>query len=96
MKLATYLLLSILCHGCSALRPDALLAELHHVSHPLAGYPFGPSNEEDALSQLNVLLRWHYGDWYAESGCGYKLEDAGVLGPDLTFTARVGKEWALR
>lgn len=85
-------LVALLATGCSSLLPNAARVEIEHVSHPMAGPPFGPRNEEDALSQLNILVRWQQSAWYAESGLGYKLEDSGMYGPRLTFTARVGRE----
>jgi hypothetical protein len=93
---AVALFLVAMCSAGCAIAPHSVRAELEHVSHPLAGYPFGPADEEDALSQLNVLLKWHQQrGWYTEAGCGYKLMDEGMHGPRLTFTARIGKEFRL-
>lgn len=65
--------------------------ETEHVSHPFAGWPFGPAAEEDALDQVNAILEWHRPEgWYAEAGVGYVIADEGFRGPPLTFTARVG------
>jgi hypothetical protein len=66
--------------------------ELEHVSHPFAGPPFGPRNEEDSLDQLNACLGME-GDFYLEACSGYVIGNGGFFGPRLTFTARVGKRF---
>jgi len=92
MKTAIVLASALLLCACAAVKPDSARAEWEHVSHPLAGPPFGPPSEEDALDQLNLMLHWQRGAWFAESGLGYKLADEGMYGPRLTFTSRVGRE----
>lgn len=82
------LALMLLAGGCSVQRPQVRL-ELEHVSHPLAGWPFGPSTEEDALTQANVMLEWERGRVRVEQGLGYRLMDQGFYGPELTYTGRV-------
>jgi len=91
-KVFTAVAVLSLC-GCASLAPDAVRVEWEHISHPLAGPPFGPTTEEDCLDQLNVALHWQNGAWFVESGLGYKLADAGMYGPKLTFTSRVGREF---
>lgn len=71
--------------GCSSLQ-----VELEHTSHPFAGPPFGPTSEEDSLNTVNVIARRQTGSVYAEMGLGYKTNDGGFHGPELTFTSRVG------
>lgn len=73
--------------GCSSVR-----VEHEHVSHPFAGPPFGPLTEEDSLDTVNVIARKEHGRFYIEAGLGYKVNDGGFHGPDLTFTSRVGVE----
>lgn len=83
--------------GCM-LVPDAARLEVEHVSHPLAGPPFGPANEEDGLSQFNVIGRWQGEQWYIEQGFGLNLEGrngGGFKGPPFTYTGRVGIEFKL-
>lgn len=84
----------LLFTGC-AVMPDKVSAEIEHVSHPLAGPPFGPSNEEDGLSQATLTARWQKGRVYAESGLGYNLQGrngGGFYGDPLTYTGRIGYE----
>jgi hypothetical protein len=79
--------LAIALSGCATVS-----AEWAHTSHPMAGYPFGPSYEEDTLDTLNVIGRHQIGRTYVEMGVGYKLADGGFYGPELTFTSRIGVE----
>lgn len=67
-----------------------IAAEYDHTSHPLAGWPLGEKNEEDALHQVSVLGRCTHGVGYAEIGMGYKIREAGFYGPEMTGTVRVG------
>lgn len=86
------LLTTLALTGCSAM-PDSVGVEIHHVSHPLAGWPISADNTEDGLSQANVIARWQKGRVYAEQGLGYNLQGrdgGGFYGPGLTYTARVG------
>jgi hypothetical protein len=81
--------------GCS-LQPTVYRAELEHVSHPLAGAPFGPKNEEDSLGQATIVARWESGRAYVEHGLGYNLkgrDGGGFYGPSLTYVGRVGFEF---
>jgi hypothetical protein len=75
--------------GC-ALAPTGMYSEYEHVSHPLAGAPFGPENEEDWLDQLNVGAKWERGGAYLHAGIGYVLTDGGFFGPRLTGSIRAG------
>lgn len=77
--------------GCSAMRPTGATVELEHVSHPLAGWPTGPSNEEDGLSQVSGLLEWDIAGFRLQQGLGYKLEQGGFKGPELTYTGRISR-----
>lgn len=84
----------VLLSGCSTVGRVCdeiqINEEYEHVSHPLAGYPFGEAVEEDALHTLNTIGRCSMGRTYIEGGLGYKIRDGGFYGPDLTGTLRVG------
>ena len=82
--------LSSVLLGCASVQPDYLFAEAEHVSHPFAGYPFGPASDEDCLNQQNVGAGWSRGGAYVEQSLGVKLNDCGFYGPDLTYTLRIG------
>jgi hypothetical protein len=80
--------------GCTGLR-----AEYEHISHPMAGPPFGPRSEEDSLNQVNLCavratagLRYSV---FGETCLGVKLADGGFYGPELTSTVRIGVEFQL-
>lgn len=75
--------------GCSVLAPTTAVVGLQHVSHPLAGPPFGPRNEEDSLDQLTAGLRWEYGNVVVEQRLGYKYVDGGFYGPKLSYYGSV-------
>lgn len=75
--------------GC-AVMPDSLYVEGEHTSHPLAGEPFGPRCEEDALTVANVGASWTRGGAYLDAGLGVKLVNHGFYGPPLTFNVRAG------
>lgn len=79
------------CTGCTSMR-----VEYEHVSHPFAGPPFGPSDEEDWLDQVNACLVKRAGVAYGESCLGYRLTDGGFYGPRLTGTLRAGFEFGLK
>jgi hypothetical protein len=81
------LVAALLFTGCASVR-----AEWEHTSHPFAGPPFGPTNEEDNLDTINIIGRRQMGHAYVEMGVGYKLADGGFDGPELTFTSRFGVE----
>lgn len=89
------LLAALLMTGCASL-PDAVRLEWQHVSHPLAGPPFGPTTAEDSLDQLNALAKWQQDGWYYEAGFGWKVTDGGMYGPRLMFTSRIGREIRVR
>lgn len=79
--------------GCAVLKPQAVQAELEHISHPLAGWPAGGKYDEDSLTQVNTLLRWDIGGVTVENGLGYVVKDGGFYGPRLTYTGRISKEF---
>lgn len=88
------ILLCLALQGC-AIAPDRVSADLEHVSHPGAGWPIGPRNDEDALNQLSVTGRWQSGRLYVEHGLGVNLagtHGGGFYGPAVTYTGRVGIE----
>lgn len=91
--LRTFLVIaSLAAAGCA---PHAIRAEYEHISHPLAGPPFGPRSEEDALDHLAILARWHFELVTVDVGLGYKLVDGGMYGPKCTGIVRVSKEFSL-
>lgn len=63
--------------------------EYEHVSHLSAGWPTGPSDEEDTLDQASIcgrreILHITY------TGCvGRKLRDGGMYGPSDTASLRL-------
>jgi hypothetical protein len=89
-----------LCAGCSALRPTYYKAEIEHVSHPFAGWPFGPADEEDALTQANLLTVIERGNLSIEQGLGYKIDSGGLgggfEGPHLTYIGRISYKFGER
>ncbi len=91
MKTALLAACLIALQGCTYLS-----AEMQHVSHPLAGPPFGPKTEEDSLNTVNACAGRERQGWYVEQCLGYKLTDGGVYGPKLTYEARFGKRIQLR
>ncbi len=77
-----------LSSGCTL-----ITAEIEHTSHPLAGYPFGPADEEAALNTLNIVFRQDYSNGvYVEQGLGYKIctHEYDFVGPKVTYTGRIG------
>lgn len=87
--------------GCSVIGgvcdQAQISVEYTHVSHPLAGAPFGPRTEEDALHTVGPVGRCDMGRAYVEGGLGYKVRDGGFYGPDLTGSFNVGvKLWELK
>lgn len=94
IALCIFIALCILAvSGCTALLPDAGRVYGEHVSHPQAGPPFGSPREEDSLDTVNASLVWREGAWFVETGLGWQLADGGFYGPDLIFSARVGREF---
>lgn len=78
------------CMGCSALVPDEIRPlSLSHVSHPSAGYPTGPANEEDTLDTLGSAIVHKWGHWHIYNRLAFKLRDGGVYGPDLVYQGQV-------
>ena len=81
------------CTGCTS-----MTAEYEHISHPFAGWPFGPQSEEDTLDQLNLcLVKRGDGDRFAVYGAsclGYRLTDGGFYGPSLTGGFKAGVEFS--
>lgn len=89
--IAIVVLLLTLLSGCAS----AVKIEAEHVSHPFAGWPFGPRSQEDGLTHVQGLAVWRAGNAYAEGGLGYNLrgvDGGGFHGPSLTGTLRVGLE----
>lgn len=70
----------------------SLRIEHEHVSHPLAGYPFGPASEEDALDHVGPVGRCTVGRGYVDMNLGWKIGDGGFYGPRLTGGVRIGVE----
>lgn len=89
-----------LCSGCAELRPNYYKAEIEHVSHPFAGWPFGPAYEEDALTQANVVAVIERGSLSIEQGLGYKIDYGGLgggfEGPYLTYIGRLSYKFGAR
>lgn len=75
--------------GCSV-TPSSVSLEHTHVSHPLLGWPFGPSEQEDTLDTLGFRARWVSGRYYVEAGLGQQMKDSGFYGDGIIFTSRVG------
>jgi len=68
------------------------------ISHPGAGWPVGPADDEAQLTQANALLHWQRGSWYADAGLGVKVYESSqrdFVGPSVTGTVRVGREFKL-
>lgn len=80
---------ALVLSGCAS-APDSIDAGWTHVSHPLLGRPFGPSDEEDTLDVLGVRARWTRGPYFVEAGLGQQMRDAGFYGDGFIFTSRVG------
>lgn len=92
MKISTGLV-CLLMAGCGSVpfcEKQSLRTEYEHISHVLAGPPFGPQSEEDSLDQVLLIGRCTNSRAYAEVGIGYKLTEGGFHGPDELFTGRVG------
>lgn len=90
MKGAIVAILALCMTGCATVRIEA-----EHISHPLAGWPFGPCDDEAQITQLNALLHWQKGRWYADAGVGFKVYERSqwdFVGPAMTGTIRVGVE----
>lgn len=83
------LLAALALTGCGV-APDRIDAGWEHNSHPLLGWPFGPSNQEDTLDTLGLRAAWHHDRYYLELGLGQQLADSGFYGDGFIFTSRVG------
>jgi hypothetical protein len=83
------ILSALLLQGC-ALIPNNVLLEQEHVSHPLAGWPVGPSSEEACLDQTSAIAEYTSTNAYLHVGVGYKTTDCGFYGPRVTGTIRFG------
>ena len=70
-----------------------LKVEVEHVSHPFAGFPFGPPNEEDYLNVAQACLGREGSGWYVEHCLGYKIGETGFYGPKLSYIGRVGRKF---
>ena len=88
------LLLSVLVlPGCVSLAPDAIRPNIQHISHPLAGRPFGPKEEEDCYQAAGASLIWQRGNLYIEQGLARKIATAncdGFYGPKLSYSGQIG------
>ena len=89
-----FLTLILLLSSACAVIPEGGRLGWSHISHPFAGPPFGPTNEEDSLDTIEMTGAW-YGpkNTYVEIGLGYKLSDGGFYGPKLTGIVRAGIEF---
>lgn len=70
--------------------PDDVSLEYLHASHPLLGWPFGSTNEEDFLDTAGLRASWHKDRYYMELGLSQQLTDSGFYGDGFIFTSRVG------
>lgn len=90
-------ILPLLLSGCVLTAPQHVAAEWHHASFPLAGQPFGPKEEEDALDTLGLAARWEFGRVYFDAGLGHRVRDAGFSNDrnsTLVYSGKVGfKLW---
>lgn len=96
VKAAISFLIALAMVSCT---PNLIRLEAEHVSHPFAGWPFGPADEESQLTQVNALAEWQEGPWYASAGLGYKVwrrNPYDFAGPRLTGSVRVGYVWRVR
>lgn len=76
--------------GCASVAPSRVDACVTHVSHPLRGWPTGPSNEEDALDTVGACADWNIGDRVTiDQSLGYKYADGGFDGDDFVYLGRV-------
>lgn len=95
MKRILVLTMCLMSTGCALTNHcdrTSIRLEYEHVSHPLAGRPFGPEREEDSLNHVGPIGRCDVGRVYTELTLGYKLADGGFYGPKLTGGVRVGVE----
>lgn len=88
-------------HGCGPLsaKPDTARLSTAHYSHLSAGFPFGPKNEEDALTLLNMKGNWKCGSEFFEAGIGINIagkNGGGFYGPSEVVGFEYGYEFSLR
>lgn len=98
-KVFVIVALALVLVGCQTIEPTKVRLETAHYSHLTAGKPFGPSNQEDGLSVVQVVARWETKGYYLELGEGYNLEGrngGGFYGPAETTSLKLGYEWRLR
>lgn len=83
--IAALALAIIFLPGCAT---PTLRIEVEHISHPTAGWPFGPEHitvpysgdvmlrksVEHEVDQANALLHWQSDGWYADAGLGVNLQ----------------------
>lgn len=85
--------------ACSTLAPDALRVEVAHESHATVGSLNCHAHcAEDALSTVNLLLKWKRGPLTLEAGEGFNLQGVnggGFYGPREVFSARAGYEFSI-
>lgn len=97
----TLALLALSASGCAVtpgdgfdVQPDVIRVEHMHVSHPLAGPPFGSKDDEEWLDVFQVSFKYDLpGRAYTEFGCGVKLWDSGFYGPREVCTIRTGLQF---
>ena len=94
---AACMLIAWALSGCAT----TVRVEAEHISHPFAGWPVGPKDQEDGVSVANVLLEWGNASQgpYLDLGLGQNLQGAdggGFYGPSLTAVARAGYAWRIK
>ena len=94
-------LLALSSSGCTSVRSvcdeSRVDFQYTHVSHPFAGWPFGPEDEEDAVHTIGPVARCTVGRGYVDLGAGRKITESGFYGPNLTGTVNIGVNlWSSR
>lgn len=87
--------------GCSTVAPTHAVGGVQHISHPLAGWPFGPVTEEDTLDQVCGGLLWvrerpNGGEVIIDQRLCQKLRDGGFFGPKLSYYGSIDYRIPLR
>lgn len=67
--------------GCSSIQNTDIDLRYQHVSHLSAGWPTGPSNEEDTLDHVSLCAARKAGMLVTEVCYGRLLRDGGFYGP---------------